>query len=636
MISPDLIGVAAAAAAGLGLGLPFAFGVGLRLGWELPGVLALSFAGSIVSVGLGAVLAAALGGGLVLGAGIALAVATIPAILVLRRARGVGLGVGAQGLTLGALAGGLAYFERPWFEYVSDTFYHLAAARSLLASDSTLVTDPFYGTSTTSLDPTSGVFHSWMAMTSRVSGVEVEQVFFGMTVLGAAALVWAFWYLARRVSDSQTIATIATVAFVFLGLWGDLRMAGLPNRFTVAFLCIALLALWESATGERGRGARLAAIVAGAAALFSHIASAGVFIMFALSAAVATSLFGRRLRAEGARGPAVLPALVALVLAVPVLAPRLAVVADSSMTTGGSDLPSTFIRLPANLVIAQPGAYVGGGAVAFILMAVVAALALGVGARHRDGRTLTLAAFVSMPVVFLLFPPVTTLAVNISRYMTARLALMLKFVPFLAVAWILGEAFRARRGEAGSPSRTGAYRGFSVLLGAGILVAHLWVSWPLTQVTFVRIEDQMRNGEAYTVYESRDTDVRDSWGPSALWDARSTFGDEYPIVAASPETGYYLAGLANCAIVAAPPSHSPLAVETVDGPQRRADMEMLLDPRVTVRERAEILTRRDADYVALSPGTGIESLTWDSMRAQPELFEPVVVTRRFVLLRVLR
>jgi hypothetical protein len=271
-----------------------------------------------------------------------------------------------------------------------------------------------------------------------------------------------------------------------------------------------------------------------------------------------------------------------------------------------------------------------------ILLMLVGVFVTVRGIRARDRVELGIGAILVFPILLLWFPFTSNVAIRFSYYMTARLGLMLKFAPFFAVAWIVGEALRTREVPEGVVNRMAVPRGAAVLLGITILVSHAFVSWPLTQVTFVRMDGQMRNGEAYTVFESREADIRDAWGLSALWDARAAFADDYPIVAASPETGYYLAGLADCAIVAAPPSHSPLAVETVDGPERREDMLALLDPAASVVTRAEILDRRDAEFVALSPGSGVDSLTWESMQQQPELFEPVVVTRRFVLVRVLR
>ena len=56
----------------------------------------------------------------------------------------------------------------------------------------------------------------------------------------------------------------------------------------------------------------------------------------------------------------------------------------------------------------------------------------------------------------------------------------------------------------------------------------------------------------------------------------------------------------------------------------------------TEAERREILDRWNADYVALSLGEDDERAAWESMVAQPELFEPVVDSYRFGLLRVVR
>jgi hypothetical protein len=331
--------------------------------------------------------------------------------------------------------------------------------------------------------------------------------------------------------------------------------------------------------------------------------------------------------------PLVSPILVALLVSVPTFISKVAALLASPMTGRPGALPEAFVPIGATLLAMKPGKYIGGGPVAFVLMALIAGWILYRGWRDRDGATLALGGFLSVPVILLGLPPVTTLAASISLYMLARVALMLKFLPFLAAAWAMGTGLAALR------SRTnGAGWRRWMLLGTGcaLLAAHAIASWQLTQVTFVRVPDRMRIGEEHTVAESRVKDIRASWGLVAIWAADRAFGDSYPIVAASPETGYYLAGLTDVAIVSAPESHTPLAVGMVDGAERREDMRRLLDPNTSEAERRELLVARDADYVALSIGRHAEAAAWESMRTQTDLFEPVVDSHRLVIVRVLR
>lgn len=623
-------------------GAPIAIAAGRRRTWSIPLIVAASFSVTAAVVGVAGVVGHGLGwsvGGTTAISAVLLLVCGILAFGDVRRTPGH-VDRTAQGIVVALAAGALAWFERPWMDYVADSFYHLAAARSLLARGESLVTDPFYATGATTLDPTSGAFHTWLAMLSRATGMEVETLLPAFTVVGTMAVVLAFWGLAYKVSKSGTISSLVTITFVLLANYGDVRLFGLPNRYALAFVLVAIAVVPDVVS--RGWPVAVVAVATAVAAYTMHLASAGLIIMVVLTLTawyLVLAMFSSRGTEHRWRVPQrIVAALVtALVVAVPLLWSRVSVLGGSSFLAA-PEKPATdmLIALGGGLVVVRPGLYVGGGAAVFFMTAMIGVAAAWIGLKRHDESASLAAPIVLLPAAFLFFPPVTTLAVSLSPYMTARLALMLKFVPFLAVAWALGEALHSRREEKDPPVRARVYPGVVALVGVAILMAHTMVSWPLTEVTFVRIDGQMRNGEAYTVFESRTTDIRDSWGMPALWDARAAFADDYPIVAASPETGYYLAGLANCAIVAAPPSHSPIAVETTDGPQRRQDMEMLLAPEASLEVREEILDRRDADYVALSPGRGDESLTWESMQQQPELFEPVVVTRRFVLMRVLQ
>ena len=629
----DAAGFAVAAVLGVIVWLPVMWVAGKRMNWTVPAILGAAFSLAFVATGVAAMIAWVLRASLSLVIALTALEAVGLLLVAWRFRRGGAVRPGLWGVTVGLLAGGLAFYERPWFGFTADTFYHLAAARSLIVANAPLVTDPLHGTAATGLDPTSGVFHTWLAIASRLSGGGVEYIYTGFAALAAAAVAWAFWALAERVSESSGVATVATIGFAAFGLWADFRMAGMPNRFAAALLCVALLALFESTRRERRLAAGFVAAIAGAAALLTHLAAAGALLVFTVAALVVVVLFVRRLRGAPSEAPLLTPLLLAPLIALPAVVSRALAVLTSPMTGATEALPEAFVSLGAGLLVAKPGKYIGGGPVAFVLMAVIAGWAVYRGYRNKDGVALTLGAVTLVPVVLLCFPPITTLAATVSLYMLTRIVLMMKFIPFLAAAWAMGVGLsgsRSREQRAGSRSRT------LLLLGVALLVAHAVASWQMTQVTFVRIPDRMRLGEEHTVAESRAQDIRVSWGLSALWAAEDVFGDDYPVVAASPETGYYLAGLTDVAIVAAPDSHTPLATSITDAPLRRQDMERLLEPETSEDERREILDRWNASYVALSLAEDVEIAAWESMRTQTALFEPVVDTRRLVILRVLR
>ncbi|PKQ29560.1 MAG: hypothetical protein CVT60_04770 [Actinobacteria bacterium HGW-Actinobacteria-10] len=608
--------------------------LGRRLRWTVPAVLAAAFALAIAGTGVGAVTAWALGETLSVAIKLTVAVAALVGVAAWLLPRTGSVRPGGQGIVLGILAGWLAAYQRPWFEFGSDVFYHLAAARSLLATNAPLVTDPLHRSGVTSIDPTSGVFHTWLALVSRLSDTpaEPEYVFAGFSALAAAAVVWAFWGLAERVSNSSWAATTVTLGFAALRLFGDFRAAGLPNRFTVAYLCIALLALLDSTDRDpvRRRAAIVVAFVGGMAAALTHLAAAGALAVFLISGLAVYALFGRMLRGADSSAPSPFALTGTLLVVGAVIWGRAATVFSSPMGEPPRSLPDAFVSLGRGMFVIKPGAYVGGGPVAFVVMGLIGAGIVWLAIRKRDGFVMTIGAFVLVPVMLLAIPPIVAIGVAVSTYMYARIALMMGFVPFLAIAWALTLNSGGRRYR-GIPA---AWKHVAVASGVFMLLAYSVLMWPQTYVTFVSVPDKMRNGEAYTVNESRLRDIRASWGMPTLSAVGTVVSDDYPVVAASPMTGYYLAGLANIAVVAAPQSHSPLAVETVDGPERRDDMARLLDVGATEPERRSILARRDADFVALWLGPAEEIAAWESMRAQTDLFRIAVRTKHFVLLRV--
>lgn len=628
----DAGGLLVAAALGLVVWLPAAWAAGRRLSWTVPAILSTAFSLAMVATGVAGVAAHVTGASLGVVVVLLLVQAAVLAALAWRFRGDGAIRPGTQGIVVGALVGGLAFYQRPWFEFTADTFYHLAAARSLLATGAPLVTDPLHKTGTATLDPTSGIFHTWLAAASRVSGTEVEYLYAGFAALAAALVAWAVWALAERVSGSETVATVAAVGFAAFGLWGDFRMAGLPNRFAVAFLCVALLASYDAARSAQKRPSMLVVVIAGAAALMTHLASAGALLLFAMAAGVVALLFRRRL-AGTSTAPLLAPVLVALLLALPAIVSKVTAVLASPMTGQPESLPEAFVPIGAGMLFTKPGKYIGGGPVAFVLMGVIAVWALHRGYRDRDAATMSLGAFLAVPVVLLSFPPVTTLAATVSLYMLTRIVLMMKFLPFIAAAWAIGLGLTDARGRVGQD----ALKRWGLLLaGIALVVSHGLASWQMTQVTYVRVPDRMRIGEAHTIAESRARDIRTYWSVQTLDSARAVFGDSYPIVAASAETGYYLAGLTDVAIVIAPDSHTPLALGWDERGRRREDMDRLLDPETTEAERRAILEDYDADYVALWLAKNDEIHAWESMLTQPGLFEPVVESRRLGIMRVVR
>lgn len=611
-----------------GLAMSVAVARRLRLGW--PAAIAGAFA---VSSALAA--AVALAGSLVgapLEAGVAAFTLASAALTWwgTRLMRGQpALELDAPGLAIGGLAAFFALFERPWFKISADSFYHVAAARSLLTRDALVVTDPFHGTGITVPDPSSGVLHTMMAFVARLTGMDMAALFSGWTVLGALVLALAFHALARRVTPVRWAAAVATAGYLVAGWYLDFRAAGYPNRVSIALILLGVLALTEAFEKPSVVAATAVATVLVATsamhvgnAEFLFIAGAAVALMVALDA-----LAGRRIagawKLDGV--VAVLGGLVAgAVASLPFLLPKFGVVSASSMV-GTSETVSTagLVHL-GPLVVADPGALFQGGALAFALTTALAGWAAFAGIVRRDRVATCALAVAALPALVLTDPPVTTLAVTWSSYNFARIAALLGFTAYVAAAWGLG---RWREGRAG---------GWGAAAGAVLLAATLVVSTPYLLTAWTSHKEGKRPGMSVPVWDSRNRDIRRIWGEHDVARLRVLLGQGYPVVAADEGTGYYLSALVSVRLLAAPASHSPLAVEVAQGAERRAAVYEILDQFSTEAERRAVLDRWGVDYVFLWTSRPREYAAALSMRDQPALFEEVGIDRRLVVFRVRR
>ncbi len=533
------------------------------------------------------------------------------------------------GLILAAVAGLFALVERPWLKASADTFYHMAAARSLLARHALVVTDPLHGTAVTVPDPSSGVFNTMLAMMARVTGADMPWLWTGLTIVGAVLLVTAFYALVRRLSGNAWPAAAGTLGYMVFNQFLDFRAAAYPNHISIAVVFFALLCLVE-VFDRPSMTAAIAAVFAGVAVSAMHVGNAEFYFLLAATVALWALVDGILARwREGAfafDGFRVVAGvlLVTGLLASPFVLPKLGVVSGSSMVDTASALSRIDLFQIGPFVIARPDRFFDGGDVNFAMTAALALFMAGWSFVRRDRTGLASFALCSMPFLLLYDPVVTTLAVRFSFYNLARIAALLGFTTYVAIAWSLARPARAR---GHSQAR---------FLAGVALAGTLLLAIPYLQTTFTGKVGAVREGMNVSVWRSRGSDVRPFWGYSTIARMGRELGGGYPMLAADPQTGYYFSGLVPVRIVAAPRGHSPLAVEVVDGPQRRAAMRRLLYTTATVRERRDIIDAWGIDYVLLWKSRTIEYEAVQSMRLQPELFERIDFTRRLVLFRVRR
>jgi hypothetical protein len=632
LVAEGALSTVVVAALALLPGMRLASGLARRLGWGAESVPALALAVTSCVVAASATVAFALGRSLQAATAGSLVLALGAMWLGGRVGRGTHLlpRLSTHSAWIGGGATVLAVVVGPYMALGADTFYHLAAANSLAARNAPVVTDPLYGTVGRVVDPTSGAWHSMMAMWGAS-----PFLWPGLTAVCAGVLALTLWALMRRVSGSDRAASVATIACLALGYFLDFRTAAYPKVGSLVLVLVTLLALIELA--ERpSLAAGGVAVIGFAATSAVHLGSAqflfvaaGVLLVWLAVQSLASRVRTGVWRSEGLW--AVLAGTAAGALAgLPSIVPRVATVTTGTgagaLTTLPRDMGGSMLQWPGGLVSIVPGGLVNGGPLFVGLATAVGLVMLWRAAGTFEERSALAGAALSlMPLVLLYDPVVMTPLFRYSPYMTERLAALLPFTPFVAVAWGLS---RAGDGWSGRGPRWMAY---------AALAAALVFSGQVAAGTFLGLPAGSRVGARYPVYVTRLKDMRVEWGirdagsVAALELAR--LGRDYPVVAGDPETSYYLAGLARVAVMAVPKSHSPLAVESVSGPQRRADAAELLAVTTSESRRRQILRAWGAGYVALWTARPAEAAALDSMRSQ-QLFETVVEGDAFALLKV--
>lgn len=480
----------------------------------------------------------------------------------------------------------------------SDNFFHLAAARSLIATGRPIVTDPFYGLESRSPDPTAGLWNTVQAVVARITSVDVTTVYPGITAFSAFAVTLAFWVLAREFSGSRLAASVATMGYVVAAWYTDFRPFGYPNKASIALAFITLAILCRVCTEPRRRWL-LAVGVTGLSALAVHLASGQMELLCAGGMALSLGALSlvplpaeerRNARRAAAR---IVGGIALMVLPVsPVLIARVATVVASPVMGEDSFVwaGDQIMRGPLGWRFVTPGGFDFGGPWLFWLTVAIAVFATIHAIRTGDRRSAALVPIVLMAPILCTFPPVSTIALNASSYMIARMAELFRFAPYLAAAWAIGAA-RSGRGKATRPVL------LTRALGWATIVVALIIAVPYLQSTYVQGAGTQRRGAMWSVKETHERDMRSIYGFSTMFEMRRIVGDTYPRVAADADTSYHLMGLVPVTVVASLPSHTPVLLPPAQVKARNDDMVLFFTPGTTREQRADILERWDIDYV---------------------------------------
>jgi hypothetical protein len=481
----------------------------------------------------------------------------------------------------------LAVVQGQYFGGTSDQFYHVAAIRNLVGSRQALTTDPFFGTATRVLDPTTGASHSVFAALSWVSHIDPVDLLPGLSVACAVVLVCSMWSLGRRASGKPGVAMAVTlVAMAASGF--DARPAAYPNHFSLGLAIFGLVLLSRVATTHRCRPLFASAVVVGYAVAVTHLGSAELYAIGAAStvAWVVVGLVATRGH-DGAYDPKALPRLVVVGLVVaavaaPVVVPRLLALKGTNVVgqeaSQASQTPQ-LIEFGKRLAVLDPRALPGGplnlAAVPLVVLAAAQAL------RRRDQRAFLVVALGSLPLTVLLDPLVAGPWSAMSPYMFSRVAALLAFAPLSAVAW----GFRP--GEGRRVQLTALACGACVLAAVALALPATVEAWtgPLTDPS--------------TIPFTKFVDVRTAWGVDEVGRLQHVFGKDWPVVAAYPNTALELAAIAPVRPVAVTRGNTPAYFEANGADQRRLDMEVLFGPSTPKQLRLDIVQQYDVRFVVL-------------------------------------
>lgn len=501
----------------------------------------------------------------------------------------------------------LALATGPWLSQTADSFYHLAAARSLLRTGDALPQDIFFGVQVPYPDVTSGSLHVVLAWLSLLTGM--IPALKALTALGAVFTALSFTAFVRELTRSTPAALTAASLYLILGLDLDMRTASYPNRIGLglAWLSVAFLVRAARSDSKSWRELVPACLLAFTAGSLHSGMAPLVVVMVAttLFTAVLVAAWRRRLRSlsplaigGGAVLLAVLPILAVRILAIP--SPGL----DGSFVT---EAPPLKVHVLFGYPFVDFRFWFGGlvtittvGTVCLLGRARTALLAGDPGGAMLWGGSLIVPAVCVTPLL-------TNSAEGL--YYFARIADLLIPLMFVTLGWELSAA-GPRVGAALRTIATKRPRDRSLV--PAVLVAAATIAL-VGEYVPSGIHRYFGHGQ-FSVSASRHNDLTQRWadrlqaldaaGPGALL--------------AGLDSSYELAGLMGRRVVAVPYSHMPFQDEARDGPLRRGDLLDALKPAPNPTILLSVLLRYKVTFVVVDRALDGQP-AWDWMAGQRAL-----------------
>ena len=502
-----------------------------------------------------------------------------------------------------ALAAGVSgLYSGPWLSATADSFYHLAAIRSLTEHGTALPQQVFFSTRVPAPDPTSGTWHLALALVSNLSGQDPIAVLRVMTVVLPPLLVLGFFALALAVTRSAFAAFVVTALYTLLGLSFDFRDIAYPNQFGNILVWLSIAFLLRFIDNGSRRELTLAALIAFAASATHPLL--GPFLLAALAGGVAAALLVRspssmRLAiAAAVVGAATLPVLIADTSTVYAGAPFAAMATASPLPLRVVNHPWTW-AWPSNWYD-NPGTILGT-AFAVVLVRLWRAGEVGAG--------LVIAVLVAVPAVAL----TPFIGANYSRqYLLARVSYGLHPLAWMAWGWAVTLALGALRGRWKIPAA-------SLLVISTVAASAAFYLGPLT---LYRLPASSPKSLLY----SRSTDL------TVAWRDRLAAIDKLPkssVLLAEPRMAYEVAGLTGIEVVAIPYAHTPAQISARDAPQRRVDATDAVQGRLDSASLAGVLEHYGVTHVLVDMDR-TDQVAWAQL-ASAAILTPIAAGDRWRL-----
>jgi hypothetical protein len=529
---------------------------------------------------------------------------------------------------LAALAAAIVIRFGPWLGQSADTFYHMAAALTLLKEDRAIPQDVFFGVTMPYPDVTSGTLHLALAWLSLVGGIVPAWV--AMSILGAPLLILSFTAFAREVTRSTAAALIAASLYMLVGLYLDFRDAGYPDRIGQALGWLALTFMLRFARsrwlpsrtphpnplpegdGENPWRELVPACLLGFAAGSVYPGMTPLLVLLALATVGVAGAVALLRRNPRSIYPIAIACGVMLLVVLPVLAVRL--LAALPMLGVDATLATSAPRLRVTVFHGYP--FVDLRTFWFgtkLTASMVATVCLLGRARQQLLRGDAAAALLWGGLLFAPAVAVTPLVTGSTSeiYALARLAFLLSPLWFVPIGWELSalpELAATIRSLRVAPAPRAA-----VSLLAGLLLVAVMTDVSVKAIHAGPIP-------IYVGHAGRSISVTLANNLPVLWADRIQALDAAGpgTILAGLETSYELAGLTGHRVVAVPRGHTSYQDEARDAALRRGDVAEALRPSADASALLSVLLRYRVTFVMVDVVRDGRP-AWDWIAGQKEL-----------------